>query len=460
MWRRRTPRPWSRSKPKLAKIARERRHRDPTKMYHKVDRKGLPGIAKLDWDGIFSAAGYPDLQQINVTTPEFFPVLQQQLSTLPLDTIKAYMRWHAANEFSPVLSDAFVKARFEFYGQKLSGQKEIAPRWKRCVDATQGALGEAVGKVYVAAKFPGDSKKVALEMIGDIENAFAAGLPKLAWMDDETRAHAIEKKAAVSNQIGYPDKWRDYSSMKIGPDSYFANSLAATAFEFKRNFDKVGKPVDRAEWPWPSQTVNASYNPLQNRINFPAGILQPPFFNHSFPAALNYGAIGAVIGHELTHGFDDEGRKFDPQGNMREWWSKGASEKFDKVAQCIDDQYSKFTIPSGEHVNGKLTMGENIADNGGLKESWTAFKDWQKRHGNDGGTVPGLTADQLFFIAHAQVWCSLTTPEVARLRITTDPHSPGFARVYGPITNHPAFGDAFQCKPGTPMNPVDKCSVW
>ena len=445
----------------LAKISRERAAlRDIEKLYHKVDRKGLPEVAKLDWDGYFKAAGYPDLQQINVTTPEFFPVLAQQLASTPIETLRAYLRWHAVHSFATALPKAFVDANFEFYGQKVGGQQEIAPRWKRCVDATQRALGEAVGKVYVDAKFPGDSKKVALEMIGDIENAFADGLPKLAWMDGETRARALEKKSAVANQIGYPDKWRDYSTMKIGRDSFFANVTAANQYDFKRELDKVGKPVDRGEWGWPPQTVNASYNPLQNRINFPAGILQPPFFNRAFPAALNYGAVGTVIGHELTHGFDDEGRKFDPKGNMREWWSKDASEKFEKVAQCIDDQYSKFTIPSGEHVNGKLTLGENIADNGGLKESWTAFKDWQKRHGNDGGSVPGITADQLFFIAHAQVWCSLSTPEQARLRVTTDPHSPGFARVYGPIANHPAFGETFQCKPGTPMNPVDKCAVW
>ena len=445
----------------LAKVSRERAAlREVEKLYHKVDRKGLPEVAKLNWDGYFNAAGYPKLEQINVATPEFFPVLLQQLSSQPIETVREYLRWNVVNNAADALPKAFVEAQFEFFGQRVGGQQEIAPRWKRCVDATQGALGEAVGKVYVEAKFPGDSKKVALEMIGDIENAFEAGLPKLSWMDDATRARAVEKKAAVANQIGYPDKWRDYSTVKISRDGYFASMASANEFEFKRQFDKVGKPVDRGEWPWPPQTVNASYSPPQNRINFPAGILQPPFFSRSFPAAINYGAIGTIIGHELTHGFDDAGRKFDPQGALREWWSPEATEKFVKVAQCIDDQYSKFAIPSGEHVNGKLTMGENIADNGGLKESWTAFKDWQKRHGNDGGTVPGLTADQLFFVAHGQVWCTQISPEQARLRVTTDPHSPGFARVYGPIANHPAFGEAFQCKPGTPMNPVDKCAVW
>lgn len=445
----------------LAKASRERAAmRDIETLYHKVDRRGLPGVARLDWDGYFRAAGYPDLQLVNVATPEFFPALAEQLAKTPLDTVKEYLRWHVVRDHANELPRAFVDARFEFYGKKVAGQAEIAPRWKRCVDATQYALGEAVGKVYVDAKFPGDSKKVALEMIGDIESAFEAGLPKLAWMDAETRARAVEKKAAVANQIGYPDKWRDYSAMTIGRDSFFANSAAAARFEFKRQFDKVGRPIDRAEWPWPPQTVNASYNPLQNRINFPAGILQPPFFHRAFPAALNYGAIGTVIGHELTHGFDDEGRKFDPKGVQHEWWSKEAAEKFDTAAKCVEDQYSRFTIDSGEHVNGKLTLGENIADNGGLKESWVAFKDWQKRHGNDGGTVPGLTADQLFFVAHGQVWCSLITPEQARLRVTTDPHSPARARVYGPIANHPAFGEVFQCKPGTPMNPVDKCNVW
>ncbi|MEO8504667.1 MAG: M13 family metallopeptidase [Acidobacteriota bacterium] len=445
----------------LAKVARERAAlRDANKTYNKLDRHGLAGLAKLDWDGFFAAAGYPKIEQINVRTPEFFPVLEQQLSKASPDTLKAYLRWNLVNGFSDALPKAFVDAHYDFYGKQLAGQQELAVRWKRCVDATQRALGESVGKAYVDAKFPGDSKKVALEMIGDIETAFADDLPTLSWMDAETQKRALEKKAAVANQIGYPDKWRDYSAMKIARGSYFDNAVASGAFDAKRELDKVGKPVDKLEWPWPPQTVNASYSPAQNRINFPAGILQPPFFNHSFPAALNYGAIGTVIGHELTHGFDDEGRKFDPQGNLREWWSKGATEKFEKVAQCVDDQYSRFEIEPGIHVNGKLTLGENIADNGGLKESWLAFKAYQKRHGNDGGTVPGLLPDQLFFVAHGQVWCGLVSAEQARLRVTTDPHSPSQFRVYGPIANHPNFAETFQCKPGTPMNPVDKCVVW
>ena len=345
----------------LAKVARERAAmRDPNKTYNKLDRKGLPGLAKLDWDGFFAASGYPKLEQINVRTPEFFPALEQQLAKASPDTLKAYLRWNLINSLNDALPKAFVEAHYDFFGKQMGGQMELAARWKRCVDATQRALGEAVGKAYVDAKFPGDSKKVALEMIGDIETAFAEDLPTLSWMDADTEKRAIEKKAAVGNQIGYPDKWRDYSTMKIGRDSFFANGLAAAAFNYKRELDKVDKPVDKLEWPWPPQTVNASYTPPQNRINFPAGILQPHFFNHSFPAALNYGAIGTVIGHELTHGFDDEGRKFDPQGNLREWWSKEATEKFEKVAQCVDDQYTRYEVQPGVHVNGKLTLGENI----------------------------------------------------------------------------------------------------
>jgi predicted metalloendopeptidase len=332
-------------------------------------------------------------------------------------------------------------------------------RFKRCADATQGALGELVGKLYVEREFPGDSKAIAVEMMRDVQDAFAASLPGLGWMDDATRARALEKKTALENKIGYPDVWRDYSKLDIVPKAYFANAMAASAFETARQLAKIGKPVDRREWRMTPQTVNASYNPLANQITFPAGILQPPFFHRSFPAAVNYGAVGTVMGHELTHGFDDQGRKFDPKGALREWWEAPVAAKFERQAQCIKDQYSAFEIEPGVHVNGALTLGENIADVGGLKQSYDAYKSWEKRHGK-GPSVPGLTPDQLFFVAHGQVWCGLVTPEEARLRVTTDVHSPPRPRVVGPISNHPAFASAFQCKAGAPMNPAPKCEVW
>ncbi len=446
----------------LAKVSRDRTAmRDVEKLYHKVDRSGLEKMTpSLAWEPFFQAVGLPKVKDISVATPEFFEGLQKLLPATPAETLQAYLRWHLVHDAADALSDPFVEANFDFYGKTLSGTKEIQPRWKRCVRATEEALGESLGAVYVAAKFPGDSKKIALEMIGDIEQAFSENLPNLKWMDEPTRKLALEKKAAVVNKIGYPDKWRDYSKLQIGRQSYFANALAAARFETARELNKVEKPVDRTEWGMTPQTVNAYYNGLQNEIVFPAGILQPPFFYRDYPAVMNYGAIGTVIGHELTHGFDDQGRKFDPKGEQREWWSKDSSEKFEKQAQCIADQYSGYEIEKGVKVNGKLTLGENIADNGGLKESWNAYKAWEKRHGGPSPSIDGLTPDQLFFIAHAQAWCTLITPEAARLQVTVDPHSPSQFRVFGPIANHPAFGEAFHCPAGAPMNPADKCVVW
>jgi predicted metalloendopeptidase len=446
----------------LAKASRPREEmRLPEKLYHKIDISGLKQLTpKLDWDGFLSGAGYPAIVDINVATPEFFEALEKQATTTQPEVLQAYLRWHLVNTSADLLPSALVQANFEFFGKTLQGQKEIEPRWKRCVEATEGALGETVGKLYVEREFAGPSKQIALDMIHDIENSFAAGLADLSWMDQTTRGRALEKKNALGNKIGYPDKWRDYSTMKISAANYYQNAQAATEFEFKRQMDKIGKPVDRSEWGMTPQTVNAYYTPLLNEIVFPAGILQPPFFHKDFPAALNYGAMGTVMGHELTHGFDDQGRKFDPQGMLREWWEPEVSEKFEERANCVREQYSGYQVEPGVQVNGKLTAGENIADIGGLKQSYAAYKEWEKRHGGPGPSLGKLTPDQLFFIAHGQVWCTLMTPESARLRITTDPHSPGQFRVIGPISGHPAFGKAFSCEPGTPMNPANKCEVW
>jgi endothelin-converting enzyme/putative endopeptidase len=279
-------------------------------------------------------------------------------------------------------------------------------------------------------------------------------------MDDATRARALEKKAAVGNKIGYPDRWRDYSRIALRRDDLFGNSRAAAAFEVRRRLDKVGRPTDRGEWNMTPQMVNAYYTPLLNEIVFPAGILQPPFFHRDFPAAMNYGAIGMVIGHELSHGFDDQGRKFDPQGRQQEWWAPEVAARFEKQAQCVADQYSAYEIEPGVKVNGRLTLGENIADVAGLKQSWRAYKAWEKRHGGTAPSVPGLGADQLFFVAHAQAWCTVISPEQARLRVTTDPHSPSRFRVIGPVADHPAFAETFHCPAGAPMNPREKCLVW
>ncbi|QQR72288.1 MAG: M13 family metallopeptidase [Holophagales bacterium] len=431
------------------------------KLYHPVDRAGLTKVAPgLPWDRYFEAIGFPALADLNVATPEFFTALEKLAATTPLPTLRAYLRWSAVNSAADQLAKPFVDANFDFYGKTLSGQAEIQPRWKRCVAATTGALGEAIGKVYVDREFAGDSKEKALEMIHDIETAFVNSLPRLRWMDDATRERAKEKSLAIANKIGYPDKWRDYSTMNVGRTSYFDNTVSGSIFEFDRQMRKVGKPVDRTEWGMTPQTVNASYNPLQNEISFPAGILQPPFFHRDFPAALNYGGIGAVVGHELTHGFDDMGRKFDSKGQLREWWAPEVAARFEGQTSCVKDFYSKFEVEPGAKVNGELTLGENIADLGGLKQAYAAYKIWEKRHGPPPPAVPGLTNEQLLFVGWAQVWCTVAAPEFLRQQVATDPHSPGHFRAIGAPMNNPAFFEAFSCKAGTPMHPADICTVW
>ena len=406
------------------------------------------------------ASGAASLKEINVTTPEFFTALQREMLAAKPEVLQAYLRWSLVNTTAGLLPAAFVKADFDFFQATFSGQKEIRPRWKRCVDATENALGEALGRLYVDQYFTGQSREIAITMMKDIQDAFVADLPSLKWMDEATRQRAREKKNALQNKIGYPKSFRDYSALQIGRDSYFANTIAATEFEVNRQLAKVGKPVDRAEWGMTPQTVNAGYNPLTNMITFPAGILQPPFFHRDFPTAMNYGAVGTVMGHELTHGFDDEGRKFDPKGALREWWAPEVSTQFEAQAQCVRDQYDAYEVEPGVHVNGTLTAGENIGDVGGLKQAWAAYKAWEKRNGGPGPSLAGFTPDQLFFLGHAQGWCTVTTPEDARRRVTTDVHSPSEFRVIGPIVDHPNFAETFQCKAGTRMNPVKKCEVW
>ncbi len=446
----------------LARASRERaKMRDRDKLYHKIDLAGLEKLTPgLDWPRYFTATGYPDLTSINVAVPEFFEGLDKALAGASPETLRAYLRWHLLHGAADYLPKAFVDADFDFYGHQLSGQAEIQPRWKRCVAATNAALGEAIGKLYVDKKFPGNSKQVALEMIGDIEGAFEANLPKLTWMDDITRSRAVDKVGKVTNKIGYPDKWRDYSKLDIQRGDYLADAMAAASFEFDRDMKKVGQPVDKTEWLMTPQTVNAYYQPTNNEIVFPAGILQPPFFNKDFPAAMNYGGIGAVMGHELTHGFDDQGRKSDGDGVLREWWEPEVSAKFDKAAQCVSDQFSKFEVEPGVHVNGQLTLGENIADLGGVKEAYSAYKAWEAKHGAPPPAVPGLTNDQLLFVSFAQVWCSVQTPEFLRRQVTTDPHSPGAVRAVAAAMNSAAFRQAFSCKAGDRMVANPTCTVW
>jgi len=446
----------------LAKVSWPREEmRNPEKIYHRLELEGLQSLTpRIPWDTFLAATGHPGVTQINVATPPFFEGLQKIVTGGDFETIRAYLRWQLVTSTAPLLSKDFVDEDFAFFGQTLQGQKENRPRWKRCVIASDGALGEILGKLYVERMFAGDSKKIALEMIRDIESAFEANLQNLAWMDESTRQRAKEKTAAIYNKIGYPDKWLDYSSLKADSSSYFANALEARHFEFERQAKKVGQPVDKTEWFMTPPTVNAYYNPLFNEMVFPAGVMQRPFFNRDFPAAMNYGGIGMGMGHELTHGFDDEGRKFDAQGRMTQWWDDSAVEKFEKASVCVEKLYDGYEVQPGLHLNGKLTLGENIADLGGLKGSYNAYKSWEKRHGVPEPLVEGLTDNQLFFVAAAQTWCSKSTPEIERMMVTVNPHSAERFRVIGPLSNFPAFAEAFSCAPGTPMNPVDKCEVW
>ena len=350
----------------LAKSSRPRAElRDPDKTYHKLDRSGLKTLTpKLDWDGYFAATGHPEVTQINVAVPEFFQGLEKLAGATDPATMKAYLQWNVLHDAAPALPKAFDEENFNFYGKTLQGQKEQQARWKRCVAQSDRALGEILGQEFIKRQFAGDSKRIARELIESIQTAFAGNLPGLTWMDDTTRQRALGKKSAIVNKIGYPDKWKDYTKLKIKKGDYFGNLVAAGRFDFEREAAKIGKPVDKTEWGMTPPTVNAYYNPLNNEMAFPAGILQPPFFSKDFPAAMNYGGIGMVMGHELTHGFDDEGRKFDAQGKLTEWWEPSVSTKFEERASCIEKQYGGYEVQPELKLNGKLTLGENIADNG------------------------------------------------------------------------------------------------
>jgi endothelin-converting enzyme/putative endopeptidase len=362
------------------------------------------------------------------------------------------------------LPKAFDDEHFDFYSRKLQGTPEQQARWKRCVNTTDENLGEVLGRVYVAQYFPADSKARTSDEVKQIEAAMARDLDQLTWMSPETRAKAHEKLAAIVDKIGYPNKWRDYSALEIKPGQPMENALRAREFNSDYELHKIGRPVDKGEWDMTPPTVNADYNPSMNTINFPAGILQPAFYDKQASDAINYGHIGAVVGHELTHGFDDEGRKFDAQGNLKDWWTAEDAKRFEQRTDCLVNEYNGFVVVDDLHVNGKLTLGENTADNGGLRLAWMALlTDAARSHSSlDTKAAPGYTPKQEFFLGYAQNWCSSERPEMLRLTVQTDPHSPDTLRVKGAILNMPEFGQAFGCKPGQPMAPAPEkmCRVW
>jgi putative endopeptidase len=436
--------------------------RDPEKIYHlqpiATFEATIPGV---NFNQFEDAVHSPRVTEINNATPDFFPTLVREVRTTDMPTLKAYMRYHLLSTYAARLPKRLDDENFDFFGRIMNGQPEQQPRWKRCSSSVNVALGEALGKVYVDQYFAGDSKTKMLEMVHDIENAMDHDIDQLDWMSAPTRLRAKEKLHLVANKIGYPDKWRDYTKLEIKPDDALGNSRRANEFENDRQLNKIGKPVDHNEWGMTPPTVNAYYDPSMNDINFPAGILQPAFYDPKTDDAVNYGHIGAVIGHELTHGFDDQGSKFDGHGNLANWWTADDTKNFNTREDCIANEYGSFTAVDDVKINGRLTLGENTADNGGLVLAYMAYLERAKADHTDLATkVDGFTSPQRFYIGYAQNWCANTRPEQVRTQVLTDPHAPDHFRANGAIVNTPGFAAAFGCKKGTPMVPVNSCRVW
>jgi endothelin-converting enzyme/putative endopeptidase len=433
--------------------------RDPKALDHKMTGADLQKISPdFQWTAYFAKVGMPSLDSLNVTAPNFFKAMNEEIQKESLADWKVYLRWHLAHADAPFLSKAFVDENFAFYGKTLRGQQELQPRWKRCTRGVDGDLGEALGQAYVEKYFSPEAKQQALKIVKEIQAAMEQDISSLQWMSAATKQQALAKLHGMANKIGYPDKWRDYSKLEIVRGDELGNVERARKFEFNRELAKIGKPVDRSEWDMTPPTVNAYYNPQMNDINFPAGVLQPPAFDASSDAAPNYGDTGGTIGHELTHGFDDEGRQFDAQGNLRDWWTEEDGKEFVKRASCISDQYSTYTIIDDIKVNGKLTLGEDVADLGGLILAYNAWKDDTKSQTLE--PIDGLTPDQRFFVGYGQSWCGQSRDETKRLRATVDPHSPEKYRTNGVVSNMPQFQEAFHCKAGAPMVKQNRCSVW
>jgi putative endopeptidase len=444
----------------LAKASMDRASRRvPANRDHKMTNTELAALApNFKFADYVKERGAPSFSSLNNVNPEFFKQIDTLLKSVSLDEWKTYLRWNVLNNSAPLLSSAFVNQDFEFNRKYLNGQKELAPRWKRCVRRVDNELGEALGQVYVEQNFGAEGKAKTLELVKNVEEAMGQDFKSLDWMSDATKKQAQVKLDAIRNNIGYPDKWRDYSTVSIERGDLMGNSQRASAFEIKRNLNKIGKPVDRSEWSMSPPTVNAYYRAALNDINFPAGILQPPFYDPTIDEAVNYGAIGAVIGHELTHGFDDNGSQFDAQGNFKSWWTKEDRAEFDKRTGCIADEYAGFVTVDDVHLNGRLTLGENTADNGGVKIAYVALQNALKN--KEAPQIDGLTPDQRFFLGFAQIWCQNVTPETARVLALTDPHSPGKYRVNGVVQNSAEFEKAFGCKAGQPMVRENACRVW
>jgi predicted metalloendopeptidase len=434
----------------------ERRDREAT-----YNRKSLDELAKLtpnfSWTAYFRAVGVTPAA-VNVSQPKFFEALNKEMLATPLSQWKPYLRWHFVHAAAPYLPRRFVDENFDFYGKTLQGTPENEARWKRCVSSTDEALGLALGKAYVKEYFPPEAKASADAMVKNLIEALRDDLKTLLWMGEATRQQALDKLSSFNPKIGYPDKWRDYAALRIDRGPYVLNEQRANEFEFRRQLSKVGQPVDRQDWQMTPPEVNAYYDPQLNEIVFPAGILQPPFFDAKADDAVNYGAMGAVIGHEMTHGFDDQGRKFDAQGNMREWWTPEDLKNYEGRSKCVEEQYDSY-VYEGQHVNGKLVLGEATADLGGLGIAYRAYRKTLEGKGEP-PLIGGLSGDQRFFLAWARVWSANVRPELSKLLMNTNPHPLPQFRAIGPPSTLPAFAKAFACAPGDPMVRKDLCQIW
>ncbi len=451
----------------LAKDSMDRTSlRDPKNRDNKMDTAKLSELApNFDFKDYFAATGAPAFTELNNMTPKFFEQLNASVASRPLDDWKTLLRWKVLNDAADSLSKSFVDEDFAFNQGYLRGIKVQEPRWKRCTSSTDQGLGEALGQIYVAKTFGPEGKERMHKMIDALTASLHDDIEGLSWMTPETKAKALEKlKAVNTTKVGYPDKWKDYSSVVVKRDDYLGDELNAAKFEVKRNYDKIGKPTIRTEWGMTPPTVNAYYNPANNEIVFPAGILQPPFFDRSMDDAVNFGAIGVVIGHEYTHGFDDQGSKFDPEGNFQNWWTPADLEAFNKGTTCIADEYSGFTSvkdPAGDvHLKGRLTLGENTADNGGIHIAYNALEKVLNEDPSKRKEIDGFTPEQRFFLGFAQVWCENTSDAELRRRADVDPHSPGKYRVIGAASNSAEFAKAYGCKAGQPMVRENACRVW
>ena len=436
--------------------------REVEKQYHMMSVADLDKLTPhFSWGDYFAALGLPKTLQINMAHPEFFQAIDKMLTEVPVEDWKTYLRWNLVNQAASALSSNFETEDFNFYGKTLSGRKEQYPRWRRCVSATDNNLGEALGQEYVKRAFTPEAKQRMQTMVNNLLAAYRDRLTTVDWMSEETRKAALTKLAAFGQKIGYPDKWIDYTRLQVSRDSYAANIIRASEFAEWRDLNKIGKPVDKTEWGMTPPTVNAYNNWLRNEIVFPAGILQPPFFNPEADDAINYGAIGAVIGHEITHGFDDEGAKFDLAGNLKDWWTPADLKNFEDRSNCIVKQFDAFQVEPGLNMTGKLVAGESIADLGGLTVAYHAYEKSLEGKPRP-APIEGFTPEQRFFLGWAQVWAEKYTPEAARLQAQADPHPLSRFRVNGPLSNMPEFAEAYQCKVGDAMvrPKEERCQIW